>query len=178
MQHSLFAFSLDEPQPLRASTKSFAVVDAAKELVLGVQALFYDLGYCSIAEMHVSSGRRVDVIGLDRRGRFAVAEIKTNPADLRSDQKWPEYLAFCDVFYFAIPVNFPIEIVPNETGLIIADQFGGEILRPSPHHIMTMGRRNRQIMQFARTAGTRLRQYDRQSGVLGRQMNTKGSSGH
>ena len=178
MQHSLFAFSLDEPQPLRASTKSFAVVDAAKELVLGVQALFYDLGYCSIEEMRLSSGRRVDVIGLDRRGRFAVAEIKTNPADLRSDQKWPEYLAFCDLFYFAVPVNFPIEIVPAETGLIVADQFGGEILRPSQHHIMTMGRRNRQIMQFARTAGMRLRKYDRRSGVLGRQLNTKGSSEH
>ena len=178
MQHSLFALSLDEPQHLRASTKSFDVVDDAKGLVLGVQALFYDLGYCSITEMRLSSGRRVDVIGLDRRGRFAVAEIKTNLADLRSDQKWPEYLAFCDVFYFAVPVNFPIEIVPTETGLIVADQFGGEILRPSQHHIMTMGRRNRQIMQFARTAGMRLRKYDRQSGVLGRQMNAEGSSGH
>jgi len=178
MQHSLFALSLDEPQHLRASTKSFDVVDDAKGLVLGVQALFYDLGYCSITEMRLSSGRRVDVIGLDRRGRFAVAEIKTNLADLRSDQKWPEYLAFCDRFYFAVPVNFPIEIVPTETGLIVADQFGGEILRPSQHHIMTMGRRNRQIMQFARTAGMRLRKYDRQSGVLGRQMNAEGSSGH
>ena len=178
MQHSLFALSLVEPQHLRASTKSFDVVDDAKGLVLGVQALFYDLGYCSITEMPLSSGRRVDVIGLDRRGRFAVAEIKTNLADLRSDQKWPEYLAFCDVFYFAVPVNFPIEIVPTETGLIVADQFGGEILRPSQHHIMTMGRRNRQIMQFARTAGMRLRKYDRQSGVLGRQMNAEGSSGH
>ena len=77
MQHSLFALSLDEPQHLRASTKSFDVVDDAKGLVLGVQALFYDLGYCSITEMRLSSGRRVDVIGLDRRGRFAVAEIKT-----------------------------------------------------------------------------------------------------
>ena len=85
---------------------------------------------------------------------------------------------FCDVFYFAIPVNFPIEIVPAETGLIVADQFGGEILRPSQHHIMTMGRRNRQIMQFARTAGMRLRKYDRRSGVLGRQLNTKGLSEH
>tara|TARA_B000000460_G_C21501624_1_gene386628 strand:- start:88 stop:624 length:537 start_codon:yes stop_codon:yes gene_type:complete len=178
MQHSLFALSLDEPQHLRASTKSFDVVDDAKGLVLGVQALFYDLGYCAITEMRLSSGRRVDVIGLDRRGRFAVAEIKTNLADLRSDQKWPEYLAFCDRFYFAVPVNFPIEIVPTETGLIVADQFGGEILRPSQHHIMTMGRRNRQIMQFARTAGMRLRKYDRQSGVLGRQMNAEGSSGH
>ena len=120
MQHSVFAFSLDEPEPLRASTKSFAVVDGVKEFVLGVRALFYDLGYCSIAEMRLSSGRRVDVIGLDRHGRFAVAEIKTNPVELRSDQKWPEYLIFCDVFYFATPVNFPIEIVPNETGLIIA----------------------------------------------------------
>ena len=178
MQHSLFALSLDEPQHLRASTKSFDVVDDAKGLVLGVQALFYDLGYCAITEMRLSSGRRVDVIGLDRRGRFAVAEIKTNLADLRSDQKWPEYLAFCDRFYFAVPVNFPIEIVPTETGLIVADQFGGETLRPSQQHTMPMGRRNRQIMQFARTAGTRLRKYDRHSGILGKQMNTKGSSRH
>ena len=178
MQHSLFAPSLDEPQHLRASTKSFDVVDDAKALVLGVQALFYDLGYCSITEMRLSSGRRVDVIGLDRRGRFAVAEIKTSPTDLRSDKKWAGYLAFCDVFYFDIPVNFPIEIVPNETGVIVADQFGGEILRPSQQHTMPMGRRNRQIMQFARTAGTRLRKYDRPSGVLGRQINTEGSSRH
>ena len=93
---------------------------------------------------------------------FVVAEIKISRADLQADRKWLDYLSFRDDFYFAVPADFPIHIAPDGSGLIVADQFNGEILRPSCHKSMATGRRKQQIMQFARTAGTRLYRYQRQ----------------
>ena len=40
-------------------------------------------------------------------------EIKVALNDLKGDQKWPEYLEFCELFYFAIPPDFPDEHVPD-----------------------------------------------------------------
>ena len=162
MQHLLFSSPLDEKEAVRVSTKHFGQVGDAKQLAGGVQGLFYDLGYCAITEMRLASGQRADVIGLDRRGRFVVAEIKISRADLQADRKWLDYLSLRDDFYFAVPADFPIHIAPDESGLIVADQFNGEILRPSWHKSMETGRRKQQIMQFARTAGTRLYRYQRQ----------------
>ncbi len=60
------------------------------------------LGYATLTEMRLGSGRRVDVIGLDRHGGFAIVEVKSSTADFQSDRKWPEYLRFCDRFYVAV----------------------------------------------------------------------------
>ena len=122
----------------------------------GVVRLLDNLSYRTLVEMRLSSGRRVDVIGLDARGRFAVVEIKTSLADLRGDQKWQEYLPYCDDFYFAVANDFPLDAVPDETGVIIADRFGGEVIRPSPRRAMATAARNRQTLLFAHTAGARL----------------------
>lgn len=156
MQHSLFSSDGIAEQKLPHSTKAIGLPSNATEVANGVRNLFYDLGYSSITEMRLASGRRADVVGLDRRGRFSIVEIKTSRADLRSDHKWFEYRDFCDDFYFAVPVDFPLQIVPNDTGLIVADRFAGEIIRSSTRCPMPSARRSRQIMQFARTAGVRL----------------------
>ena len=101
----------------------------ATQIVRGVARLFESLGYRTLVEMRLASGRRIDVIGLDARGRFAIAEIKSSPADFRADRKWRYYLPNCDDFYFAVAAGFPLDLLPEDTGIVVADRFGGEVLR-------------------------------------------------
>ena len=60
---------------------------------------------------------------------------------MRGDNKWPEYLDYCDLFYFAIPPDFPPEHVPAETGLIVADRYGGAIVKPAEAQPLHASRR-------------------------------------
>jgi hypothetical protein len=76
--------------------------------------------------------------------------------DLKGDQKWPEYLEFCEMFYFAIPPDFPDEFVPTGTGLIVADRYGGAIVRPSLRSVLHPSRRKAVTLSFARVAAERL----------------------
>jgi hypothetical protein len=76
--------------------------------------------------------RRADVAGLSDGGEIWIVEIKSCLEDFRADQKWPEYREFCDRLFFAVAPDFPREVLPQETGLIIADRYGGEIVRPAP----------------------------------------------
>ena len=128
----------------------------AARIARGVARLFDSLGYRTLVEMRLASGRRVDVIGLDARGRFAVAEIKSSPADFRADRKWRDYLPGCDDFYFAVAAGFPLDLLPEDVGIVVADRFGGEVLRPSTRRPMATVARRRQILLFAHTAGARL----------------------
>ncbi len=128
----------------------------ATQIARGVARLFESLGYRTLVEMRLASGRRVDVIGLDARGRFAVAEIKSSPADFRADRKWRDYLPSCDDFYYAVAAEFPLDLLPEDTGIVVAHRFGGEVLRPSNRRPMATVARNRQILLFAHTAGGRL----------------------
>ena len=75
MQHLLFSSSLAEKRKTRVPTPSLEQVGDARGLASGIQSLFYDLGYCALTEMRRASGQRVNVVGLDRRGRFAIAKI-------------------------------------------------------------------------------------------------------
>lgn len=106
--------------------------------------------------MPLGIGRRVDVIGLNRRGIYVVVETKASSADFRADRKWRDYLPYCDSFYFAVGKDFPRQILPRECGLIVADRFGGEIVRPAPIVSMTATIRRRQTIRFARFAASRL----------------------
>ena len=128
----------------------------ADEVAFGVCRLLTELGYGVLTEFRLPSGQRVDVIGVDDSGGFAVVEVKTSVADLRGDRKWQAYRAYCDQFYFAVPEGFPVEAVPAECGLIVADRFGGSILRPAPVEPMNAARRRRQTVRFALAAGSRL----------------------
>ena len=42
-------------------------------------------------------------------------------ADYAYDAKWPDYLEYCDRFYFGVPEEFPRDLIPEEAGLIVAD---------------------------------------------------------
>lgn len=128
----------------------------ADAITRGVCRLLTDMGYAVIREFKVISGRRVDVAGLNKAGKFVVVEVKSSPADFRSDSKWHEYLDFCDAYFFAVDASFPKDLLPENQGIIIADAYGAIIDQDSPTLPMNGQRRRSQMLRFARTAATRL----------------------
>ena len=128
----------------------------AQRLARGTARMLRHYGDVSLSEFTLGSGRRADLIALDGKGRVTIIEIKSSLTDFRSDAKWPSYLEFCDFFYFAVAPNFPRKILPGEVGLIAADGYGAEILRPSPDFKLNGARRRSLQLQFAQTAARRL----------------------
>ncbi len=128
----------------------------ADDITRGVIRLMGDLGYAPLTEFKLTSRRRVDVAALDRDGRFVVVEVKSSLADFRADNKWSEYLDFCDFFYFAVAPNFPQDILPDNHGLIYADSYEATIVRPATESPMNGNRRRTQTLRFARTGANRL----------------------
>lgn len=138
----------------------------AQRLARGVCRALGALGYAALTEFPLNSGRRVDVIGVNSAGETVIVEIKTSTADYRSDRKWNEYLEFCDAFYFAVPSAFPIALLPSECGLLIADDYGAEILRRPAAQRMNGSRRRAQTLRLAVAAMQRLgRLIDPESGL-------------
>jgi len=113
-------------------------------------------GFSPILEFTLANGRRLDVAALGPDGILLGVEIKVALADLRCDTKWPEYLEFCEHFYFAIPPDFPDEHVPPNTGLIVADRYGGAIVRPAVPAVVHASRRKAVTLRFAKVAAERL----------------------
>ena len=113
-------------------------------------------GFSPILEFTLANGRRLDVAALGPDGTVVGVEIKVALGDLKGDLKWPEYLEFCELFYFAIPPEFPDEFVPSGTGLIVADRYGGAIVRPSPVAQIHASRRKAVTLRFAKVAAERL----------------------
>jgi hypothetical protein len=140
----------------RDETTAIVRSDLAVGLARGVGRMLGHHGYSWMTEFTLRSGRRVDVIGLDAKGRIVVVEVKSSIEDFRSDLKWPEYLDFCDAFYFAVAEDFPTAILPDDTGLIVADSFTAAILREAPPLTLNASRRKALILQFAQVAGRRL----------------------
>jgi len=128
----------------------------ATDVARGVSRLLRQEGFSPILEFTLSNGRRLDVAALGVDGTMLGVEIKVSIADLKGDQKWPEYLEFCELFYFAIPPDFPDHHVPPGTGLIVADRYGGAIVRPSDRTQLHASRRKAVTLSFARVAAERL----------------------
>ena len=131
---------------------------AAREILRGVRRVLKAYGFESLAEVVLANGRRADVMALDARGEIWIVEIKSSIADFRSDHKWPEYRDYCDRLLFAVAPEFPSEILPPDTGLILADRYDGEIVRPAPEAKLTAARRKAVTLAFARVAAARLMQ--------------------
>ncbi len=128
----------------------------APALARGVARLLSDLGYASVPELVLGNGRRVDVMGLGRGGELLTVEIKMSVQDFRADSKWQEYLDYCERFYFAVPQDFPRELLPRESGLMVADPYGALILREAPARPLNAARRKAVTLLFAQTAARRL----------------------
>lgn len=122
----------------------------------GVSRLMLERGLSPIQEFTLPNGRRVDVAAIADNGEISAVEIKVSLADLRADTKWPEYLEYCDRFYFAVPDGFPHEALPTEHGLIVADRFGAGVVREAIHAPIVAARRKALLIRFARVAAERL----------------------
>jgi hypothetical protein len=122
----------------------------------GVERHMGKLGYSSLAELSLVSGRRCDLICLSPKGEFVIIEVKSSIEDFRVDKKWPDYLDYCDRFFFATHAGVPSEIFPENAGLIIADSYGAEILRESNIERLNAARRKALLLRFARAATSRL----------------------
>lgn len=130
--------------------------EAASRICRGVRRLLVSLGYSSLPEVPLRSGRRADVLAINARGEIWIVEIKSSVADFRADQKWPDYRAHCDRLFFATSQDVPEEIFPQEAGLIVADGFGAAIVRDLPAVALPAATRKEVHLRFARAAADRL----------------------
>lgn len=112
--------------------------------------------FIGLTEFVPVSGRRVDVMALGPKGEIWVIECKSSRADYASDNKWQSYLEWCDRFFWAVDTDFPREILPEETGIFIADAYDAELLRDAPESKLAPARRKAMTQKFARTAAERL----------------------
>jgi hypothetical protein len=144
------------PQQLSAPEAPFEFPMAAQRICRGVTRLLDGLGFAALHEFPLKARRRADVIAVNAAGEIVIVEVKSGRADFQSDRKWPEYLEFCDRFFFAVEPDFPRDILPVDCGLIVADAHGGEIVRPAPQGKLNGNRRRVLTLEIAISANRRL----------------------
>jgi hypothetical protein len=130
----------------------------ALAIARGTRRMLTELGQGSLTEVTLATGRRVDIMAIDRRGEILVIEIKSSVADFRADRKWRDYLGFCDRFAFAVGPEFPQALIPEEAGLIVADSYEAVIIRPPSGTALPAARRKALLLRFALVASARLQQ--------------------
>ena len=131
-------------------------IDDAQALMRGAARMLWQYGYSTIPEFSLPDGRRADIAAVGRKGEITIVEVKSGVADFKADNKWTDYAGYCDCLYFAVSQRFPHELIPQEVGLIIADGFGGAIVRESPALKLAPARRKALTLRFARAAADRL----------------------
>jgi hypothetical protein len=153
--------SLDQGSAMPGLPKPFSPRDGRQSgtaifVARGTRRLLRRLNFSTVTELPLLSGRRADIVALAMDATIFIVEIKSSIADFRADSKWRDYRAHCDRLFFAIPETVPIEIMPEDAGLILADPFGAEILRQAPEHRMAAATRRAVLMRFAHAAAHRL----------------------
>lgn len=112
--------------------------------------------FVTLEEFVPDRGLRVDVMGLGPKGEIWVIECKSSRVDFTSDKKWHGYLDWCDRYFWAVESSFPVELLPEGTGLILADAWDAEIHRMGPETKLASARRTKLTRKFARHAALRL----------------------
>ena len=112
--------------------------------------------FVSVEEFVPERGKRLDVIAVGPRGEIWVIECKSSRVDYQSDRKWQGYLEWCDRYFWAVDQDFPTDLLPEGTGLIIADAYSAEIIRMGPEHKLAGARRGVLMRKIARDAARRL----------------------
>ncbi|MEZ5714327.1 MAG: MmcB family DNA repair protein [Paracoccaceae bacterium] len=112
--------------------------------------------FVTVEEFVPERGKRVDVMALGPKGEIWVIECKSSRVDFTSDQKWDGYLEWCDRYFWAVDTDFPTDLLPPGTGLIIADAYNAEIIRIGPEDKLAPARRKALTLRFARHAARRL----------------------
>lgn len=135
----------------------------ARAVSRGICRLFARNDIWCLAEMPLRQksgglGRRADLMGIDARGHIVIVEIKTARADLLGDAKWPDYLEHCDRFYWGLAAHLDRACLeeagfrPDCCGVIVADGYDAEIVRPAPTIPLNAARRKAEIERLARAA--------------------------
>jgi hypothetical protein len=114
------------------------------------------LGWVRVHEMPLPNGRRADIMALRPDGGFVCIEVKSGPRDFLVDNKWPEYRAYSDALYFAVDADFPQELLPQDTGLIVTHDLIADLLRDAPQHPLSPKIRRVLLHRFATLAALRL----------------------
>lgn len=160
MNLALRQAELHVPPDGRQSATALAVCTGVRRLLAG-------LGYASVPELTLASGRRADIIALGPDGCVWIVEIKSSLADFRADAKWPDYREFCDRFFFAVPAEFRQDVLPEDAGLILADGFGAALVREAPEHRLAGSRRKAVTLRFAHAAANRHHRFVDPAGAAG-----------
>ena len=127
----------------------------------GICRWLVQAGVMPLVEVSLGCGRRADVLGVDGAGRLTLVEIKVSVADLRGDRKWPEYLDWCDRYFWGVPAALADAVMgeafaPERTGVLVADRFDAALLRDAPWVMVSAARRKAETLRFARAAAGRL----------------------
>jgi len=122
----------------------------------GVMRHFSQIGLSSLSEFSPVKGLRVDIIALGLSNEIWIVECKSSQTDFKSDKKWRNYLDWCDRYFWAVDGKFPIDILPSDTGLIIADAYDASILREAPLNKLSAARRKKVTKLIAISACNRL----------------------
>ena len=133
-----------------------ATPELTRQVTRGVCRYLSNLGYSVLTEFTLKNGRRTDVIALGQDGSVVIVEVKTSVADLKADQKWPEYRDFCDQLFFATPRDFPLDLLPPACGILVADSWDAEEIRAADFAPLHASRRRVLTLKLARKAAQRL----------------------
>lgn len=128
----------------------------ALAIARGTTRLLHSFGLSVVSELPLASGRRADLVALGAAGDIWIVEIKSSIADFRADRKWMDYRLHCDRLFFATTTEVPCDIFPPDTGLIVADAFGAELVCEAPEHRLHSSTRKSMMLAFARAAALRL----------------------
>lgn len=144
-----FALAVEMPLDGRQSERARAIQRGALRYLAAC-------GLAGVPEFSLASGRRADIAALDARGDVWVIEIKSSVIDFRTDRKWADYRQHCDRLFFAVAPDFPLEILPEDAGILVADAFGAALIREAPRHPMPGATRRAVTLRLARTAAGRV----------------------
>ncbi len=132
-----------------AATRTLAITRAAIRFCLL-------RGWAPVEQVPLPDGRRADVLALLPDGGFVILEVKSGARDFLADQKWPDYRAWCDRLFFAVDLDFPQDLLPEDVGLVVAEEREAALLRDAPEHRLAPARRRSLLHRHATLAALRL----------------------
>lgn len=151
------ADSISMPESDTAPDSQPGAIDAVA-VTRGIMRLFARNDIWCLPEMPLRGGRRADMMGVDAKGHVIIVEIKTARSDLLGDNKWPDYLEHCDRFFWGLAAGLdrtPLDSAdyqPDSCGVIVADGYDAEIIRPAPLAPLAAARRKVEVERLARAA--------------------------
>lgn len=145
---------MDQNPALQSAAE--APFSPAERITRGLCRYLWSLNHATLCEFRLTNSRRADVVALTAEGRILIVEVKSGPADFRSDGKWHEYLPYCDGFAFAVDTTFPLDLLPSDVGAFVTDGWDVAAIRPWSGEPLHAARRRAMTLRFARTAALRL----------------------